>query len=270
MIAMDLIGPGFTERTVTLRVFSPADASTRPDIALDEFRLLQTLVETVLPVPRALHVDQTCEILPLPAVVLEYVEGETRLHSENAIGLVCTMADMLLFIHSFDPIILDLKFLPDEKTRNEERLANPPQSLDISLQEDSIRNTLADVWPHVSRNASMLLHGDYWAGNILWSGDQIAAVIDWENAQRGDPVEDFANARLEVLWAYGYEAMEAFSMTYIGGANLDFGALPAFDLMAALRPCGRLQSWGLEPSKELSMRNAHKLFVAEAMKELNG
>lgn len=46
----------------------------------------------------------------------------------------------------------------------------------------------------------------------MWRDGQLAAVIDWEDAQLGDPLADVANARLEILWAFGIEAMLRFSV----------------------------------------------------------
>jgi aminoglycoside phosphotransferase (APT) family kinase protein len=35
-----------------------------------------------------------------------------------------------------------------------------------------------------------LLHGDYELINIMWQGNRIAAVLDWENLGIGDPIDD--------------------------------------------------------------------------------
>ena len=60
----------------------------------------------------------------------------------------------------------------------------------------------------------MLLHGDFWPGNILWRYGQLVAVIDWEDAALGDPLADVANSRLEILWAFGIDAMQSFTHYY--------------------------------------------------------
>lgn len=47
-----------------------------------------------------------------------------------------------------------------------------------------------------------LVHGDYRSGNFLWSADgRIRAVLDWEMAHLGDPLEDLGWA-LDPLWAH--------------------------------------------------------------------
>jgi aminoglycoside phosphotransferase (APT) family kinase protein len=53
--------------------------------------------------------------------------------------------------------------------------------------EARIMAAIAHHWPRLRLNPSVLLHGDYWPGNILWRDGTIEAVVDWEEAQFGDP-----------------------------------------------------------------------------------
>ncbi len=39
-------------------------------------------------------------------------------------------------------------------------------------------------------DGSVLVHGDYWLGNMLVDDDRIVGIIDWETAHRGSPVQD--------------------------------------------------------------------------------
>ena len=77
-----------------------------------------------------------------------------------------------------------------------------------------IRAAIPSAFPDIKKNSSALLHGDFWLGNLLWRGDQPAAIIDWEDAMLGDPVGDVGKCRLETLWALGEEAMELFTACY--------------------------------------------------------
>ena len=61
----------------------------------------------------------------------------------------------------------------------------------------------------IQPNASALLHGDFWLGNLLWQGDAPGGIIDWEDAMLGDPLGDLGKSRLEMLWALGEAAMRA-------------------------------------------------------------
>ena len=50
---------------------------------------------------------------------------------------------------------------------------------------------------------------------------RLVGVIDWEDAALGDPLADLANSRLEILWAFGDEAMERFTREYAVYAPLN-------------------------------------------------
>jgi aminoglycoside phosphotransferase (APT) family kinase protein len=268
MTALEVQSPGGELRKLVVRRHGPKDLEGNPDIALDEYRLLHQLCMSDIPVPRPLHLDQLCETFDVPALVLEYVIGEPLFDPTNITETVWDLAELLVHIHSIHPGRSDLKFLRSEQDRNNKRLQNPPDVLDATLQEKRIRTILEKAWPLPHRNPSMLLHGDFWPGNVLWQDQKIVAVIDWENMHSGDPMEDLSNTRLEILWAYGYDAMEAFTEHYKSMSGIDFSMMAYWDLLAALRPAGQMSNWGLEATKEQTMRNGHSIFVEQAIRAL--
>ncbi|HEY9219163.1 MAG TPA: phosphotransferase, partial [Phenylobacterium sp.] len=124
-----------------------------------------------------------------------------------------------------------------------------------------------------ARNAATLLHGDFWPGNVLWDAGRIAAVIDWEEAAFGDPLHDLGISRLDMLWAYGEPASQAFTAAYAKAApHVDLAGLPWFDLAAALRPAGQISRWAAiadDPrEKAQHMRERHALFRDRALASL--
>ena len=146
-------------------------------------------------------------------------------------------------------------------------LLTRPSVLDNSLGEGSIRAALESVPTPLAREM-VLLHGDYWPGNILWREDRLVGVIDWEDAQVGDPIADLANSRLEILWAFGIEAMHEFTGHYQALTGRDRAHLPYSDLAASLRPAGKFAVWAGDAAREKEMRDAHRWFVEQAIKAL--
>ena len=61
------------------------------------------------------------------------------------------------------------------------------------------------------------------------------AVIDWEDAALGDPLIDLAQSRAEIVWIFGFAAMEIFTRAYQSLMDLDYRDLPYWDLCAVLR-----------------------------------
>ncbi len=144
-----------------------------------------------------------------------------------------------------------------------------PANVDESLDERRIRNVLEVAWPFPQRNTSALLHGDFWPGNVLWKDGQLVAIIDWEGAMLGDPLADVANNRMEILWAFGGDAMQRFTQKYQSMTTIDFTYLPYWDLCAALRLVAQMAQWGLDDAIEKTMRERHRWFVTQAFEKLS-
>lgn len=151
--------------------------------------------------------------------------------------------------------------------------------MDASLDEGHIWDILQAAWPFPLHNALALIHGDYWPGNILWQAGRLAAVIDWEDTVVGDPLADLAISRLDLLWIYGRDVMEAFTRHYLAKTALDTYSLPYWDLYAALRLArlagADLRRWaaffepyGRRDITEQSIRTYYLSFVTQAEKEL--
>lgn len=122
----------------------------------------------------------------------------------------------------------------------------------------------------VPANPPALLHGDLWPGNVLWRDGRPAAVIDWEDAARGDPLADLANSRLELLWARGANAMRAFTIAYRSAMDLDYRPLPRWDLHVARRAASAIGGWGLAPARLRRMRAQAGWFRRQAALALRG
>jgi len=50
------------------------------------------------------------------------------------------------------------------------------------------------------------VHGDVWPGNIIWTGDETAVLIDWKTAGVGAPGVDLGELRKQVAIIFGPEA----------------------------------------------------------------
>lgn len=247
-----------------VRQHGEVDFNHNPDVAADEFKLLQILKSESVLVPEPLLLDQSAEIFSKPYLVMEYVAGKPDFAPIDLPRFIAQIALHLTKIHRLDSSKWDLSFLPDKTQEIASKLANRPALLDDSLDEPRLRSALEKVWPLPECNRPSLLHGDFWPGNILWRNDQLVAVIDWEDAEFGDPLSDVANCRLELLWAFGLDAMNDFTNHYKSITSYDFTMLPYWDMVAALRPASKLSTWGLDAATESKMRERHKWFVEQA------
>jgi len=263
--ALEIVQPGGQIQKLVVRRHGTANLRQNPRVAADEFRLLQVLRAADVPAPEPYYFDQSGEIFATPCVVVEFIEGETEFSAERVPDLTRQLAVQLVLIHRVDHAQTDLSFMAPDEDAYSWALRERPERIDVSLDEGQIRKALRAVWPLPRRNAPVLLHGDFWPGNILWRDGRIVAVIDWEDAALGDPLTDLGKSRLEILWAYGREAMAHFTRQYQDEmTHLDFTDLPYWDLCAALRPVFQLAAWAADASAEVRMREGHRWFIGEA------
>lgn len=189
---------GETQKLVVRR-HGEVDLQHNPQIAADEFRLLQHLHMAGLVTPQPYYLDQSNEVFSTPYLVMAYIEGQTEFAPARMDNFIQQFATHLTSIHEVDYSQMDVSFLPQQAQRYARKLQNRPATVDESLDEGHIRDVLEAVWPIPQHNSSALLHGDYWPGNVLWNDGQLVAIIDWEDAEIGDPLADIANSRLELL-----------------------------------------------------------------------
>jgi aminoglycoside phosphotransferase (APT) family kinase protein len=191
-----------------------------------------------------------------------------RFEVEPVTGLISQIATQLSRIHQVDCSYLDVSFLPQQEKIVAKRLRERPANVGESGDEKRIRDALESVWPIHQRNPSVLLHGDFWPGNILWRDGQLVAIIDWEDAALGDPLADVANSRREILWAFGIDAMQHFTHQYQSMTTIDFTNLPYWDLCASLRSAFQIAEWDLDDTTKKSMREGHRWFITQAFEKL--
>jgi aminoglycoside phosphotransferase (APT) family kinase protein len=252
-------------RKMIVRRHGAVDLQHNPQIAADEFKLLQVTRSAGLATPALYYVDPLGDIFSTPCIVVEYIEGQPEFTPTDLGAYIRQFALHLSSIHRVDCSNADLSFLPQHAERYAAKLSEPAAS-----EEGRIREALQSVWPLPQMNPFVLLHGDYWPGNILWRNDQLVGIIDWEDAAIGDPLADLANSRLEILWAFGIDSMQHFTRGYQSMTSIvDFDYLPYWDLCVALRQVGKIAGFGVDAASEKTMRERLDWFVDQAFEQLN-
>ncbi len=260
--------PDGSPKKLVLRQYGDTNLKADPQIATHEYQLLELLHSKSLPVPEPFYADESCQTLSSPYILVEFIDGQTVEEPSDVANFVRQMADVLARVHAVNAA--SLSFLSDQQEAFTKKLTVQPEKPDESLSESRIRDVLAKYWPPTQQNQSRLLHGDFWPGNTMWKEGRLVGVIDWEDAGVGDPLADLGNGRLEILMFFGAEAMEVFSQHYVSLLPaLDYGNLPYWDLCAALRPAGKMASWGLDEATLHKLQTGHKEFVEQALAKLS-
>ncbi len=278
MTALEIKSPAGQTRRMIVRRPGNATLKRNPHAAEDEFKLLQMTQSLGLATQTPYHLDQSGQIFATPYLVIEYIEGRPEFAPAPGADFIGQIAMHLAKIHSADCSKLDVSFLPKQEG-SAGNVGGRRANVNISLDEGRIRDTLEAAWPLAQRNASALLHGDFWPGNILWRDGTLVAVIDWEDATFGDPLADLAISRLDMLCIFGRDAMHAFTQQYRSLMTIDDSNLPYWDLYAALRfvrlAGSDLAEWaafyppfGRHDITEHTLREHYRFFITQAFEKL--
>lgn len=264
--ALEIDAPDGRRHTVVLRHYVVAGGKLRHDeVAVMEHGLLEVLHRAGLPVPEPLLLDTSGRLMPEPFLVMAFVEGEVALADSDVDAALVTMADALVQLHD-----LPTDMLP-QMPRRSDPLPEVFDYLPEAAQWSALRAYLAACTDSAYGGRPALLHGDFWPGNLLWQDGRLVAILDWEDAAIGDPLSDLAGSRVELLWKYGADAMEAFTWHYARGGPVDGRRLALWDVFAGAAASRFMGYWGLDPDREADMRrNTHGFVQAAAARLLSG
>jgi aminoglycoside phosphotransferase (APT) family kinase protein len=183
-----------------------------------EVAVIEALQGTAVPVPRVIHFCSDSAVLGSPFVILERIEGEIPEYRSlpryprwsdpvQRTRMASDLLRALAAIHAVDwaadaRLVALLPDLPGERTppvvhriariRDLLRTMCGPLGVPPVLEETAA--FLLDEAPPLPAADRVLVHGDFRVGNLIWHDEGIAAVLDWEGAGIGDPLEDLGYA----------------------------------------------------------------------------
>jgi aminoglycoside phosphotransferase (APT) family kinase protein len=199
-----------------------------------EYRLLQAAAAGGVPVPAVRLLLEPGDDLG-SGFVMDRVDGETiprkiLRDDEYAAArprLAAQCGDIAAHIHAVDPAslpplpALDLRAQLDQQRALLDGFDEPHPAFELALQWLDAHVAQAG---NNAGDASHLVHGDFRNGNLIVGPDGVRAVLDWELAHLGDPVEDLGWLCVK-SWRFGV------ADRVVGG----FGDVD--DLLAAYEQC---------------------------------
>ena len=254
------IGGSEIER-LAVKTHGPRDLVRNPNIAADEFHLLERLHAAGLAVPRPILFDPADGADAHAVVVLEWIDGTPRFDPFDAAALA-EYAHMLARVHRSS---IDTRGIELPPPRG---LPSPPSEPPDETIEETRSRRLLERHPPTAPNPSTLLHGDYWPGNVLWRNERVDAVIDWEDFGYGDPLADLASARLELCWAMGEAALREFTRAYLDHHPIGTRDLAFWDIAATLHFSHQLPSIATSGDDLERLRRATRQFLQAACDRL--
>ncbi len=234
-----------------------------------EYKAFELMNRRGIPSPEPLLLDDTGAILGVPGIVEGFVEGRLMLETpEDPLEWARKAAGMLARIHSIPLTEEDRSFLLDANSEAVWFLYSPgdraPDYMQAFPGGEKMWGSIRDLRPHLKPMAPVLIHEDYWEGNILWHEGEITAVLDWEEAAFGDPAIDVAYALMNLTLRGLAEAAEEFLRVYQARRGIKLENLAFWELAASVRPMLDQADWRVDREPG---RGRLLAFIREALKK---
>ena len=269
VLGLEIATPAGGRRRVVFRQHRSADFKQHGrTVTATEYGVLAALHRTGLAVPEPYLYDDSRAVTD-PYLLIDWVGGSTEVAPGDLSAALDQMAQFLVGLHSLDPSSLQL---PDLEAIEDPLTAVVPY-LPPTAAGHHARRMLDSGTVRRDVDRCVLLHGDYWPGNVIWQHGRLMAVIDWEDARLGDPLADLATARVELLCQYGPAATARFTDQYlaahrraIGPLRLD--SLALWELYVSAAALATMGGWGLEPAAEAQRRRITERCFDRAARQL--
>jgi aminoglycoside phosphotransferase (APT) family kinase protein len=185
-----------------------------------EYRLLEAAAEAGVPVPKVHLMGDSS--LGMPFYLMERVEGETiprKLlrddeYAEARRSMTAQLGATLAKVHTIDYTARGLEALPAPPPDR------TPAEYEIDRHERIYRAITPDPHPafelafrwlrtHAPQiDERRLVHGDFRIGNVIFGPEGARAILDWELAHVGDPMEDLGWICVR-SWRFGSDNLPA-------------------------------------------------------------
>ncbi len=195
-------------------------------------RALQVAETHGLPAPRLIAADLDGRASGTVATLETFLSGSADLPTTVSVARLQEAGAALARINTIETepqADLPVRTLPHWDDLNAERRRGSMPTTTLLQQADE------RVVAHgVPAAASVFLHGDIWAGNMLWEGDRCVALIDWKTAGVGHPSVDLCGLRLQAAVQYGVDAPAHVLEGWQRQAGREAIAVAYWDAVAAL------------------------------------
>jgi aminoglycoside phosphotransferase (APT) family kinase protein len=212
MHAID-VDDGEQMHRLVLRRWARADLAPDIGVVENEAAALGLLASaststTRLPVPRLVAADSKGAHADAPAVLMTRLPGRDVLAPGDLDAFLDRLVETLRAIHEvpvppgtlnyFRPWSLDTVTAPPSWSRRPEVWE---RAIEIAHQP-------------VPAHERVLVHRDFWPGNLLWQRGRLSGVVDWTHACRGPAAADVAHCRGNLALLFGLDVADEFARRY--------------------------------------------------------
>jgi aminoglycoside phosphotransferase (APT) family kinase protein len=210
-----------------------------------EAELFRAAAAAGVPVPELVDASDDPEVLGSAFLVMVHVEGETIPRkilrdpefAEARPKLARQCGEILARLHTIEPSAIDGLEDVDQVTQYRavlDGVGEPHPTFELAFR-----------WLEANRpdgNRRTVVHGDFRNGNLMVGPEGVRAVLDWELAHAGDPMEDLGWLCVK-SWRFGVDRPVGGFGTYEElaagyGDDVDLEALRWWEILGCLK-------WGI-------------------------
>ena len=262
--------PDGSLRQVVVRRYKVFGNYDRGEKARREFKTFELLNQHHVPAPEALYLDEKGDVLEIPGIVTGFVKGTLLMDTPSEpLAWARKLATMLARIHSIPCGEEQQRFLLKGNTEASwvVKYDAPPRYMQDYPSGVDVWQLMRELHTTLETDTPVLLHIDYWSGNILWHENEISAVIDWEESSYGDPAVDLAYARMNMVLMGLPDAADEFLRVYESETRNHVKNLGFWELAASVRPMIDPIDWKVAGADGVN-KEIFLNFIEEAKKKI--
>lgn len=169
-----------------------------------EYRVMDALADTPVPVPEMIALEETPDILGTSFYVMEHVEGrvfadilQPELTPEERHALSTHIVDVMADLHQVDPEAVGLGEFGRPGNYYARQISRWTKQYEASktIEIPEMDELMAWLPEHIpSSDEVSIVHGDYRIGNAIVHPTEphLVAILDWELSTLGHPMADLA------------------------------------------------------------------------------
>lgn len=237
----------------------------------NEWRVLQFVAPIDAPTPQPVALDVDGTWFGRPSLVMTRLAGRPYVNGIAADGVLRQIAAVLARIHA-TPLHGEVRrSIGPQPAHFWAEPKRPAASALLRQAHAAIAHACA------IETDAVFIHGDFFAGNLLWSRGNLSGVVDWSAAGEGPRAYDLANCRTDLVLLSGSRPAERILEFYVTQSGACPANQPLWDLYCSLIALQHFRHWR-EPYQEQELqgwddrriRSRLMAYVARSLTRLGG